>query len=377
MHRILPRGKFRGWEPSDCDRQRKNPACPTASTVEYRAAYPKSHSQNTLQPCIALSDQPHRICVTLSAFRDRRTAGTNVVLIQLRRSTMSRLLPLTLVQAPAQTLDQFEAGLRSHMASPNAGRMVVYPELHLCTAAVGEDQSEDSVHARYAEPLDGPRGQRLASLARELGIWLVPGTVLERDDDGNVYNTAVVYSPDGNLVASYRKIFTWKPYEKATPGNEFVTFDIPEIGRVGLTICFDGWFPEISRHLAWMGAELILNMAQYPTAGRRLDETINRANAIVNQVWFASVNAAAPTANGQSMLIDPEGHIQAVSPGTAETTLLSLVDFDRVRNVREYGTASDSWPWRQYQPGDAPLPLPLYNGHIDPTNWAPPQPASS
>ncbi|MFF2927355.1 carbon-nitrogen hydrolase family protein [Streptomyces celluloflavus] len=143
----------------------------------------------------------------------------------------------------------------------------------------------------------------LAGLARELGIWLIPGTVLERGADGAVHNTAVVYNPQGELVADYRKIFTWRPYEPMCPGHRFVVFDMPGTGRVGLSTCYDAWYPEVTRHLAWMGAELVVNLVQTSTAGRAQELPLNQANAIANQIWVASVNGAAPTAQSHSRYV--------------------------------------------------------------------------
>ncbi|MDI2129051.1 carbon-nitrogen hydrolase family protein [Yinghuangia seranimata] len=283
---------------------------------------------------------------------------------------MSRHLRLALVQAAAESFDDFAAGLRLRMKSPNAAELVVYPELHLCSLGA-ETMTEDEYYAEYAEPLDGPRGRALAGLARELGVWLIPGTVLERDTDGRVFNTAVVYDPDGRLVARYRKIFTWRPYEPMCVGREFVVFDMPGTGRIGLSICYDAWYPEVTRHLAWMGAELVVNVVQTSTSGRAQEIPVNQANAIVNQVWVASVNGASPTAVGKSLLVDPEGGIRVAAAGTEETTLLSVVDFDQVAAARKFGTGGDSWPWDHFREGDSPLELPLYNGHIDPATWRP------
>ncbi|MFB6851643.1 carbon-nitrogen hydrolase family protein [Streptomyces sp. NPDC056341] len=283
---------------------------------------------------------------------------------------MSRHLRLALVQAPAESFEQFAEGLRLRMKSPNAADLVVYPEAHLYSLGT-DSMSAEELYDAHAEPLDGPRGKALGALARELGIWLVPGTVLERAADGSVYNTAVVYDPAGELVASYRKIFTWRPYEPVCVGRDFVVFDIPGHGRVGLSICYDSWYPELTRHLAWMGAELVINVVQTPTAGRAQEIPINQANAIVNQVWVASVNGAGPTAHGRSLLVDPEGHVQVAAAGMEDVTLTSVVDFDRVAAARKYGTCGDSWPWDHFTAGDTPLELPLYNGRIDPATWRP------
>src|SRR5918993_297318 len=99
-----------------------------------------------------------------------------------------------------------------------------------------------------AEPLGGPRVKELKELAADLGIWLVPGSVCERGPEGQLFNTQLVLSPEGELAGYYRKIFPWRPFEPYDPGDRFTTVDLPGIGRVGLNICYDAWCPEVSRH---------------------------------------------------------------------------------------------------------------------------------
>ncbi|KAA0120322.1 carbon-nitrogen hydrolase family protein [Mycolicibacterium sp. P9-22] len=279
-------------------------------------------------------------------------------------------LPITLVQAPAlptRDLDRFAAGVRTLVAQRPGPHLVVFPELHLDTPAV--EPGAAAVDPRdLAEPIDGPRGAALAALAGELGIWLVPGSVYELAD-GLVYNTAPVYSPAGERVAVYRKIAPWRPYETSTPGTEFVVFDIPEHGRVGLTICYDAWFPEIARQLAWLGADLILNLVQTPTVDREQEVVLARANAIVNQVFVASVNAAGPTGIGRSLLVDPEGRVRTQAAGAEKVVLTDVLDLAEVARVRHHGTAGLNRLWEQFRPGDTPIALPLYGGKIDPETW--------
>ena len=185
---------------------------------------------------------------------------------------MATALPLALVQTAAHPAGE-TAGFVQNVQNlaeqrPNV-RLMVYPELHLCGTEAGRPTArlED-----LAEPIDGPRDRELAALAGDLGLWLVPGSVFERSD-GAVYNTLPVYAPSGRRVAAYRKIAPWRPYETVRPGSDFVVFDMAPYGRVGLSICYDAWFPEIARHLAWMGADLILNVVQTPTIDRE-QETV-------------------------------------------------------------------------------------------------------
>lgn len=285
---------------------------------------------------------------------------------------MSRPLTLALAQAsglhPA-ALDAFaEDATRTVRLFPQT-RLLVYPELHL--SSDDRDPLDTGSIRDSAEPLtDGPRHKQLAALAGDLGLWLCPGSFAELGEDGHVYNTAVVYSPAGELAASYRKVFPWRPFEDARPGREFVVFDIPDVGRVGLSICYDAWFPESARHLAWMGAELILNVVKTGTVDREQEIVLARANATVNQVYVASVNASGPSGVGHSVLVGPEGNLLAELPGATPGVLTAVVDLDAVTNAREFGSFALTRPWDQLAAGDEPIPMPLYGGALDPEVWA-------
>jgi predicted amidohydrolase len=282
-------------------------------------------------------------------------------------------LSLALVQAPAHpvgALDSFTSELERLARQRPAVRLFVHPELHLTTAAPGGTADGPTPAPEdLAEPLDGPRDRRLAELAGDLGVWLIPGSVYERGGDGRIYNTAPVYAPDGRRVAAYRKICPWRPWETTTPGTEFVVVDMGEYGRVGLSVCYDAWFPEISRNLAHLGAQLIVNVVQTATSDREQEIVLARANAIANQVFVASVNAAAPTGLGRSLLVDPEGRVRTQAVSAESCVLTDVVDLGESDRVRHWGTAGLNRPWQQFRPGDAPVPLPLYDGRIDPAVW--------
>jgi predicted amidohydrolase len=283
---------------------------------------------------------------------------------------MSRPLPLALVQAAAKPSDNlwaFASDLEELTQVQGNTQLFVYPEAHLCGPNQGQTDAE-MVEAA-AEPLDGPRGRALAELAGDLKLWLAPGSIYERGEDGRIYNTAVVYSPEGRLAASYRKVFPWRPYENVAQGSQFVVFDMAGFGRVGLSICYDAWFPECSRHLAWMGAELILNVVKTPTADRAQEVVLARANAIVNQVFVASVNAATPDGLGRSILVDPQGRVRAEADGAESMVLSDVIDLDDVTHARTYGTASVTRPWQQFDGTDESIELPLYSGRLDPSVW--------
>jgi predicted amidohydrolase len=248
--------------------------------------------------------------------------------------------------------------------------MIVFPEIHLCGDCDTADDANGWLKSA-AEPLDGRRVNRLAGVARELGVWLIPGSVPELGDDGRVYNTEIVLNPQGELVAGYRKVFPWRPYEAWSSGHEFVVFDIPGVGRGGLSICYDAWFPESTRSVAWMGAEFVVNVVKTIGSDRKQERVLAQANAIVNQVFMLSVNAAGPVGAGGSIVSDPEGAVIADLP-TAEPGLIRLdIDLDDVTNVREVGTEGFNRMWSQMASDDPLIDLPIYQGRIDPTQWQP------
>lgn len=277
---------------------------------------------------------------------------------------MSRSLPVAVVQAEPQTsggdVDEFADHVAGVLHRFPGTRLIVYPELHLF--------GNDSELRRLAEPLTGPRVEALAELAAYLDVWLVPGTVCE-EADGGIFNTAIALSPQGALVAAYRKCFPWRPYEKFLPGNEFVVFDLPDIGRAGLSICYDTWFPEVTRQLAWQGAEFVITPTRTTTSDRAQELVLTRANAIVNQIYVLSANAAAPGV-GQSLIVDPEGR-ERVSAGRTAEVLTDVIDLDDVTRVRTYGTAGLNRMWSQFTDSDPDLELPVYQGRISPKRWSP------
>ncbi|MFJ4846656.1 MULTISPECIES: carbon-nitrogen hydrolase family protein [unclassified Streptomyces] len=287
---------------------------------------------------------------------------------------MSRPLPVALSQAPPRPagapVPGFAAEAGALLERFPQTRLLVFPELHLFGVDGGGAESERQLRDA-AEPLDGRLVRELGELAGDLGVWLLPGSICERGPEGELFNTALAFSPEGRLVAQYRKIFPWRPREPYTPGDRFVVFDIPEAGRVGFSICYDAWFPEVARHLAWMGAEMIVNPVMTTTSDRDQELVLARATAITNQVFVASVNTAGPVGTGRSLVVDPEGRVRTGTPDSAAAVLTDVLDLDEVTRVRTYGTAGLNRMWSQFSDTDRPIELPLYDGRIDPRSWPP------
>ena len=262
-----------------------------------------------------------------------------------------RLLSIAGVQTspvfgdPEATLQRMaERVARVRAVAPRV-QLVMFPELHLpALQPVLEPHGESP--AELAVDVPGPLTERLGEIARDNGVWLVPGSVYERGEGDGIHNTCLVLSPEGELAASYRKVFPWQPHESSAPGDRFTTFDVPEVGRIGLSICYDGSFPETCRQLAWMGAEVVLQPTLTTTSDRNQELVMARANAICNQLYVISLNAGSPAALGRSLIVDPEGLVR-LEAGGGEELLTDLLDLDAVTRVREHGTAGVSRIWDQ------------------------------
>jgi predicted amidohydrolase len=288
---------------------------------------------------------------------------------------MQRILPLLAAQARPRLIGEpvsaFADEVTAALQTKPDSKLVVFPELHLFGDGSPDRQRTEALQDS-AEPLDGPRIKELQQLAADLGIWLVPGSVCERGPEGQLFNTQLVLSPEGELAGYYRKIFPWRPFEPYDPGDRFTTVDLAGIGRVGLNICYDAWYPEVSRQLAWMGAEVIINVVKTTTPDRRQELILAKANAIVNQVFVVSVNCAGPTGQGKSIIVDPEGNTIAEAGNDAPVLLTADLDLAAVEHVRTHGTENLNRPWSQFRDGEAAVELPVYQGRINPLTWTPP-----
>jgi deaminated glutathione amidase len=198
---------------------------------------------------------------------------------------------------------------------------------------------ELSVHGsgtNRAEPPGGPSEQEFCRIAKATGLWLLPGSLYVRDGDA-VYNVAPVINPAGEVVARHRKMFPFLPYETGvTPGTEFIVFDVPSVGRFGVSNCYDMWFPETTRTLAAMGAEVILHPSMTNTIDRDVELAIARTNAAVNQCYFFDINVAGRLGYGRSIVCGPGGEV-IHQAGRGREIFPVEVDLDLVRRVRQRG----------------------------------------
>jgi len=235
---------------------------------------------------------------------------------------------------PVETRRQRVASLVVE-AGRNGADLVVLPELWATGAFAYES------FAAEAEPLEGATYEAMAEAASDAGVWLHAGSIPERDPDGPLHNTSLLFSPSGELAAAYRKIHRFG-FDKGeavlmTAGTELVTARLPDT-TLGLATCYDLRFPELFRGLVDAGAETLVIPAGWPE--RRLAHwtLLARARAVENQTYVlacgtAGTHARVPQA-GHSIVVDPWGEVLAEA-GPDEEILTAEFDPARVTTTRE------------------------------------------
>jgi predicted amidohydrolase len=228
-------------------------------------------------------------------------------------------------------------------AASRGAELVVLPEKW--TAMGG---TEDLRAA--AEPLDGPTLAWARETARELGIDLIAGSILERvPEQEKLANTSVHVDPSGQVRAVYRKVHmfdveveghVYRESELEEPGDEAVLTRAADGVEVGMTVCYDLRFPELYRLLAVAGARVLVVPAAFTLATTRDHwETLLRARAIENQAFVIAANQFGPHPAGQhsggrSMIVDPWGLVLAQA-ADGEGAIVADLDLERQREIRE------------------------------------------
>jgi len=289
----------------------------------------------------------------------------------MTRQTNDRAIQLAAIQQAcsadkAASLATTEKLVRE--AAAGGANLIVLQELH---ATLYFCQTEDTDVFDLAEPIPGPTSERLAGLARELGIVLV-GSIFERRMNGVYHNTAVVFDSDGSLAGLYRKMHIPDDpgfYEKFyfTPGDAefndgrhgFTPIDT-SLGKLGVLVCWDQWYPEAARLMALAGAEMLI----YPTAigwdttddpdeqARQLEAwvTVQRGHAVANNLPLVAPNRVGiePDPSGQSegirfwgnsFICGPQGEFLARADDESECILHATIDRSRSESVRRI------WPY--------------------------------
>jgi len=250
-------------------------------------------------------------------------------------------LKLALVQMPVETLaieDNLQRGAAlTAQAARQGAELVMLPELW--TTGLHWAKNASIAHAQK------PVHERVASLARQHGVWL-GGTLLASSPSGDAINTFMLFSPDGELRASYAKthLFSLTGEDQYFEAGSRVVCTGTPWGAIGLAICYDVRFPEMWRVLAVGGARLILCPAAIPEPRQEQWRTLLRARAIENQCFVAGVNQTGvqqiPGGDafryfGGSLLVNTTGAILAEG-GADEAMLLAAIDLsesDRLRTA--------------------------------------------
>lgn len=224
--------------------------------------------------------------------------------------------------------------------------MLLYPEL--CAFGAAKDR---------AESLPGETEAHLCKIAASLNLWLVPGSLYEKKGDV-IYNTAPVIDPSGRVVARFRKMFPFLPFEvSVAAGTEFVVFDVPNAGRFGISICYDMWFPETTRQMVAMGAEVILHPTLTDTIDREIELSIVKATAAMNQCYFFDINGVGDGGCGRSIVVDPSGYVLHEADSSAQVIPIE-VDFEKVQRERERGVRGLGQPLKSFR--DRLVQFPVY-----------------
>ena len=195
--------------------------------------------------------------------------------------------------------------------------------------------------------------KKCENLAKELDVWLIPGSFYEKTEDG-IYNTAPVLNPKGELVSKCRKLYPFLPYEKGIiAGEEICVFEVPGSGKIGMHICYDLWFPETSRALVLNGAEVILHPSLTDTCDRDVERAMVKATAAQQQCYYIDVNAGGEQGCGLSLIVGPDGEILH-DANLGQEMMLVEVDFDRVRRCRERGLKGLGQPIKSFRDNSHP-----------------------
>ncbi|MCC9295836.1 carbon-nitrogen hydrolase family protein [Clostridium sp. WLY-B-L2] len=230
-----------------------------------------------------------------------------------------------------------------HEAVHRGAEIVALPEIFNCYYNLKYFREYAESSSNYGETLN-----MLSSTARELGIYLIGGSIPEIDEKDNLYNTSFIFDESGKLAEKYRKIhlfdvniqgkINFKESDILTPGNRMPVIDT-RWGKIGVIICFDIRFSELVRIMALKGAKIIFVPAVFNmTTGPDHWETLFRSRAMDNQLYMVGISPArnmnySYVAYGKSLVADPWGKIINILD-EKEGILISELNLDYIEKVR-------------------------------------------
>lgn len=235
-------------------------------------------------------------------------------------------------------------------------RLVAFPEF---AHAAPVYPTVEELLERLAVPIPNEHTARLEEKAREHGIYIQSGSMIEEDPrwTGVVFNTTCLIGPEG-ILYKYRKVNPWIPYEVHASPHDLPGYDEPlfpvadtPIGRLGCAICYDWLFPEAMRQLAANGAEVLIRVSAYmdpwgATEPMNWWTIVNRCRALENTAFVVAANQGASLKHyppyswpGGSQIVDFDGRMIAeASPGPGERIVVGPIDVSAVRHERAVRT---------------------------------------
>ena len=223
-------------------------------------------------------------------------------------------------------------------AKEQGADLVIFPELFL-TGYVVRDQIYE-----LAETIPGPSTQKIEQIAKETGMYIIFGMPeLSEKTRATVFNTAVFVGPDG-FIGKYRKMYlpTHSVFEEKRhfrPGYQVAAFDTP-IGKIGMCICYDIFFPEVTRLTRLHGAQLIVCISASPAVRRSYFEILTAARALENTAFLAYVNLVGVEDGlqfwGGSRLVNPTGDVVAKAKYDEEDFVMCDVNYNDIRPAETF-----------------------------------------
>ncbi len=247
------------------------------------------------------------------------------------------------------------AGIQMHVAAGYSNVPMMKHKIEVLTSVypwvqmvVFSELSPFGPLTLHAQPFPNNVESEFCAIAKKHGIWLIPGTMFQKKANG-IFNTATVINPDGEIVGRYDKLFPFYPYETGVSGgDDFLIFDVPDVGRFGVSICYDMWFPETSRTLAAQGVEVILHPTLTGTIDRDIELSIVQATAAINQCYIFDINGLGDGGTGRSIVCGPDGRV-LYQASTGDEMIPIEVDMERVQRSRENGILRLGQPLKSFR----------------------------
>ncbi len=247
---------------------------------------------------------------------------------------------MSVVENKEENLNKAEEMLRK-AAAEYSPEIVVLPEMFNCPYS-------NAFFPAFAEEFLGESTNRLSKLAKELGVYIVGGSIPERDGD-SIYNTSFIFGPEGQLLGRHRKMhlfdieieggISFKESDTLGAGNQVTVIDTP-VGRLGIAICYDMRFPELMRLMAEAGAEVLIIPAAFNmTTGPAHWDSLIKIRALDNQVYFVAASPArnleaAYHAFGHSTIAGPWGDVVSRA-GEGEEIIYGELDLEYINKIRD------------------------------------------